>query len=81
MILTGGCARIPGLCARVESELRQSLPEDFLLSVECPENPHYSAWRGCSQFTNEIHYANFRVPRQDYQEYGAGLCASKFALF
>lgn len=81
VILVGGCARIPGLAARVESELRAALPQDFPLTVECPENPHCSAWRGSGQFATEIHYSNFRVPRQDFQEYGAGLCASKFALF
>jgi actin-related protein 6 len=81
VIVGGGCANMPGLAARLASDVRAALPEDFAIRVECPERPNSCAWRGAAHYARDVHYPQFRVSGPDYAEYGAAICASTFALF
>lgn len=73
VVLTGGCANLPGMQRRVEEELRPLVPDAFQLGVRTPGKPELAAWRGAAAFAATPQFEQLALTREEYFERGAAL--------
>lgn len=62
VLLTGGCASIPGLTPRIHAILQSLLPPNTSISIVKSEEPSLDAWRGAATL-------NWNVDAISYQSY------------
>ena len=75
VVLTGGSSKFPGMCGRLERELRERTAVDRSLGVTSGQDASLDAWRGAAAYANDkiahgASYATF-VDRKTYEEVGA----------
>lgn len=78
VFLTGGSALFPGLLERVNAELRKEAPDEFAVDAVILEDPINAAWRGAAMLAASPEYPKMTVTKQEWEEYGAAICRSKF---
>ena len=80
VVLTGGCSHFPGICQRVEEELRRLVPDEFDVRVSLPTNPTTTAWSGGKRLVEEEteDFNKCRVTKKEWQEYGNAICTRRF---
>jgi actin len=66
----GGTSTIPGFCERLESELRQLVPEHMPVKITAPPCRKYSVWIGGSTFASHSSFRSLCVTRAEYDEWG-----------
>ncbi|RZF47682.1 hypothetical protein LSTR_LSTR005699 [Laodelphax striatellus] len=74
VFVTGGCARIPGLEARLTNELLEMRPfkSHFKVVTEAGDEASLGAWRGARKFATQGDFrTKLMTTRQDYAERGA----------
>ncbi|XP_063243980.1 LOW QUALITY PROTEIN: actin-related protein 5 [Bacillus rossius redtenbacheri] len=69
VFLTGGCATLPGLVARMTKELREIRPFRSSFKVVTASNPVLDAWHGARAFAAS-QLDRYLVTRQEYDERG-----------
>jgi actin-related protein 5 len=70
VFVTGGNAAIPGLCERVEAEIRMHQPFQSVVAVHPATDPRLDAWRGASGFAASDQLAAALISRAEYDEHG-----------
>jgi len=80
VVLTGGSAHFPGICDRLEAELRQLVDDDLDVGVSVLGDPTTAAWKGAKRLVREHTdvWKKARVTRKEWQEHGNSICAKKF---
>lgn len=79
ILLTGGCALLPGMKQRVFSEFRSLAPCDLDVTVHCPSKPVTHAWEGgCALSKTEVFVNKMCVTKAEYDEHGKNICREKF---
>ncbi|XP_042378950.1 actin-related protein 5-like isoform X1 [Zingiber officinale] len=73
VLVTGGCALLPGLLPRLEAGIRQLRPYLSPLKVVRASDPVLDAWRGASRYANSPHFTLQTISIQDYYEKGESL--------
>ncbi|EIW59290.1 actin-like protein Arp6 [Trametes versicolor FP-101664 SS1] len=76
--LIGGTTALPGLRARLTSELRSLAPIDCEVAVYASERPELEAYRAAAAFAARPEFSQCVVTREEYQEMGSSACRRKF---
>ncbi|KAL1836578.1 hypothetical protein VTJ49DRAFT_4903 [Mycothermus thermophilus] len=79
IVVVGGNARLENFIQRLQMELLQRVPDECVVRVARPEDPVVSTWLGAANFARHEHVERLAVTKQEYDEYGAGWVARKFA--
>ena len=80
VVIVGGNAQMPGLVARLQTELRQLAPAECVVRVVRAPDPVRSTWLGGAHLANDREALRARaVTREEYQEHGAAWVARKFS--
>jgi actin-related protein 6 len=79
IVVVGGNARLENFIQRLQMELLERVPDECVVRVACPEDPVISTWLGAAGFAQHEHVERLAVTKQEYEEYGAGWVARKFA--
>jgi len=79
VVVVGGNAKFENFIQRLQMELLERVPTECVVRVARPENPITSTWLGASNFARHEHVERLAVTKQQYEEYGAGWVARKFA--
>lgn len=79
VVLVGGNARMPGFRERLQRELVGLAPDDCVVRVAVPEDPITATWEGGARLAGHGDVGGLCVTRGEYEEYGAGWVARKFA--
>ena len=78
--LVGGNCLLPGFKERVTKDLRASIPEEYDLNVNVPENPLTHAWEGGVTVAKQPDLKSLMVTKQEFEEYGHSICYDKFDI-
>lgn len=70
IVLSGGCASLPGLRERLFRELREIRPFKSKFAVHVVDNPELCAWYGARNWAKVIDLDKYLVTRQEYAEHG-----------
>lgn len=70
MVLTGGCARIPGIRERVEADLRCCHPFESDINVSLAPDPVYGGWKGARQWYTDADRSQYAITKAMYEEFG-----------
>ncbi|GFT64993.1 actin-related protein 5 [Nephila pilipes] len=71
VFITGGCARLPFIKERIETELLAMRPFQSKFNVQLAVDPLLDAWRGAKKWAqNDDNLKKFSVTRQEYEEKG-----------
>ncbi|OJT09951.1 Actin-like protein ARP6 [Trametes pubescens] len=76
--LIGGTTALPGLRARLTSELRSLAPIDCEVAVYASERPDLEAYYAAAAFAARPEFSQSMVTREEYQEMGSSACRRKF---
>lgn len=79
VFVTGGCARLPGLKARIERELMSIRPFQTTFKVIVAENSTQDAWNGARDMANATDFEQYLTTRNDYLEFGGEYFREHFA--
>lgn len=79
VVVVGGNARIPGFRERLQRELVGLAPDDCVVRVAVPGDPVTATWEGGARLAHHADVEGLCVTRAEYEEYGAGWVARKFA--
>lgn len=79
VVVVGGNAAIPGLAERLRRELVVRAPDDCVVRVAVPGDPVTATWEGGARLAGWEGVDGVCVTRAEYEEYGAGWVARKFA--
>ena len=79
VVLVGGNARIPGFRERLQRELAGLAPDDCVVRVAVPPDPVVATWEGGKALAGHQDVEGLCVSKAEYEEYGAGWVARKFA--
>ena len=79
IVVVGGNARLSNFIQRLQMELLERVPDECVVRVARPEDPVISTWLGAANFARHEHAERLAVTKQEYDEYGAGWVARKFA--
>ncbi len=81
IVLTGGCANLPGARERTERDVRALAPEHYEVAVRLPEDPVAHAWEGGAALADDpALLEEMSVSRAEYQESGHQACLDKYYL-
>ena len=79
IFLTGAPLKIPGIRARLETDLREMRPFKSEFRVTEALNPVLDAWRGAQKFAQKFRDNDkYFVTKNDYEEYGPDLLREHF---
>ncbi|CAL1298090.1 unnamed protein product [Larinioides sclopetarius] len=84
VFITGGCAKLPFIKERIETELLAMRPFQSKFNVQLADDPLLDAWRGARKWAlNEENLKKFSVTRQEYEEKGGDylkdhMCSNHF---
>ncbi|XP_067942713.1 actin-related protein 5-like [Watersipora subatra] len=70
VLLTGGCACIPGIRERVEADLRSCRPFQSEIRVKLASDPVNASWKGARKWYNDANRAQFACTKAMYEELG-----------
>ncbi|GFQ72130.1 actin-related protein 5 [Trichonephila clavata] len=71
VFITGGCAKLPFIKERIETELLAMRPFQSKFSVQLAEDPLLDAWKGARKWAlHDDNLKKFSVTRQEYEEKG-----------
>ncbi|KAF7732280.1 Nuclear actin-protein involved in chromatin remodeling [Apophysomyces ossiformis] len=70
VFVTGGFSQLSGFPERVMSSMRSIFPVGTKINVQRAKNPMIDAWRGAAMFAQDPSYQQYRVSKQEYEEYG-----------
>lgn len=70
VLLTGGCAAIPGIRDRVEADLRMTQPFQSEIGVTLAKDPVYGSWKGVQQWYAREDRSQCAVTKAMYEEFG-----------
>lgn len=70
MVLSGGCASLPGLKERLDRELKEIRPFQSTFYVNVVENPEFCSWQGAKNWALSNDFENCLVSREEYLENG-----------
>uniref|UniRef100_A0A1B6L6D3 Actin-related protein 5 n=1 Tax=Graphocephala atropunctata TaxID=36148 RepID=A0A1B6L6D3_9HEMI len=70
VFLTGSCALIPGISARINKELQEMRPFKSTFSVQIASDPALDAWMGARDFALDPYVLDKCISRQEYLEKG-----------
>lgn len=70
VFLTGSCALIPGLSARITKELREMRPFKSKFVVQMASDPILDSWMGARDFARDPAFEDLCISRQEYLEKG-----------
>ncbi|MBE3049032.1 hypothetical protein IMZ48_42345 [Candidatus Bathyarchaeota archaeon] len=79
IVLVGGNARMDGLRERLQRELVGLAPDDCVVRVAVPGDPVTATWEGGAMLAEHRDVEELCVTKGEYEEYGAGWVARKFA--
>jgi len=80
IVVVGGNANIEGFMSRLQGDIRSLAPAECIVRVARPTDPIVSTWQGgASMARHEEALAKLSVTKAEYEEYGAGWVARKFA--
>ncbi|SPO05551.1 related to actin-like protein [Cephalotrichum gorgonifer] len=79
VVVVGGNAQIPGFRERLQRELVMLAPDDCAVRVAVPQDPITATWEGGKKLADHADVEGLCVTREEYEEYGAGWVARKFA--
>lgn len=75
VLLTGGCACIPGIRDRVEADLRSVRPFKSEINVTVSSDPVYSSWMGAKQWLLQPDSKKAAITKAMYEETGGDYLA------
>lgn len=70
VIVSGGCAALPGLRERINRELREIRPFQSKFYTSVVDNPEFCSWRGAKNWALGDDFENHLISRKDYLENG-----------
>ncbi|GFY52042.1 actin-related protein 5 [Trichonephila inaurata madagascariensis] len=71
VFITGGCAKLPFIKERIETELLAMRPFQSKFSVQLADDPLFDAWKGARKWAlHDDNLKKFAVTRQEYEEKG-----------
>ncbi|GFW16869.1 actin-related protein 5 [Trichonephila clavipes] len=71
VFITGGCAKLPFIKERIETELLAMRPFQSKFSVQLADDPLLDAWKGARKWAlHDENLKKFAVTRQEYEEKG-----------
>ncbi|PKS12356.1 hypothetical protein jhhlp_001656 [Lomentospora prolificans] len=79
IVVVGGNALFPGFRERLQREVASLAPDDCTVRVAVPENPLTATWKGGVRLAGHESIGKLCVTKAEYEEYGAGWVARKFA--
>lgn len=71
IIVIGGCAKFPGMQARLQKDIRSMAPEWFDVKVTVPDDPIMYPWYGGKFMAKDPDFEKNYITRQDYDEEGS----------
>ncbi|CAH0056054.1 unnamed protein product [Clonostachys solani] len=77
--VVGGNVHLEGFIQRLQKEVVQRFPDDCSVRVARPADPVTSTWHGGANLANHRNIEKLEVTKKEYEEYGAGWVARKFA--
>jgi len=80
IIAAGGNMMIPGMRARLTSELKVLAPSDLKVEVVVPMRPHLLAWIGGAMFAKTQRFRKECISKRDYQQHGPVIVHNKAVL-
>ncbi|CAD7083399.1 unnamed protein product [Hermetia illucens] len=78
IVVTGGCALIPGMGERLQTELRALAPDDMEVKVIITEDPVAFPWQGGRVLCQSTDFSEMILTREEYEEEGVGASIEKF---
>jgi actin-related protein 6 len=80
IVVVGGNANFEGFIHRLQEEVKSLAPVECLVRVARPRDPVTATWEGGAKMaSDEERMARCSVTRQEYEEFGSGWVARKFA--
>jgi actin-related protein 6 len=79
IVVVGGNAKLDNFIQRLQMELLERVPDECVVRVARPADPITSTWQGAANFAMHEHVEQLAVTKREYEEYGAGWVARKFA--
>lgn len=79
IVVVGGNVLFDGFVERLQKEIVQRAPDDCFVRVARPVDPITSTWAGGASLARHEHVEKLAVTKQEYEEFGAGWVARKFA--
>lgn len=79
VFVTGGCAQLSGLKARIERELMSIRPFQTPYKVILAENSTLDAWNGARDMATAADFQQYLTTRNDYLEFGGECFREHFA--
>ncbi|KAG0169111.1 Nuclear actin-protein involved in chromatin remodeling [Apophysomyces sp. BC1034] len=70
IFVTGGLSQLPGLPERVMKSMRSIFPVGTAVKVQRAKDPLLDAWRGAAMFAQDPTSQQYRVSKQEYEEFG-----------
>ncbi|KAK0743060.1 actin family [Schizothecium vesticola] len=79
VVCVGGNVLLENFVQRLQREVLERVPDVCIVRVARPEEPVVSTWRGAARFAVHEHVERVVVTRGEYEEFGAGWVARRFA--
>lgn len=79
IVVIGGNSKLENFVPRLQTEILERVPDDCIVRVARPNDAFTSTWEGAANFAKHDHVERLAVTKQEYEEYGAGWVARKFA--
>lgn len=79
IVVVGGNTYLEGFVERLQKELVMRVPDVLRVRVARPEDPITKTWEGAANFARHENAKKLSVTRAEYEEYGGGWVARKFA--
>lgn len=79
VFITGGCAQLPGLKARIERELMSIRPFQTSYKVIVAGQSGLDAWNGARDMANVTDFQQYLTTKNDYLEFGGEYFREHFA--
>lgn len=79
VVCVGGNVLFENFVQRLQREVLERVPDVCIVRVARPEEPVVSTWRGAARFAGHEHVERVVVTRGEYEEFGAGWVARRFA--
>lgn len=79
VVCVGGNVLFENFVQRLQREVLERVPDACIVRVARPEEPVVSTWRGAARFAGHEHVERVVVTRGEYEEFGAGWVARRFA--
>ena len=78
IIVLGGSSQFPGLIERLESEIRQRAPDEYVVRIRRSNEPLTTAWCGGSCLSIDPSFPNVSVTKREYDEWGHNIFKQKW---